>query len=379
MKIFKYAVVLFILLMGQKAFCIEEKNSSENEFTLQIDNFNKVITLQYLNTLNNKIDSVNLIQLRKQVSNENFEINLFFKLLDQYRFSKTKENLSLKIDSIKKIVSNSNNFNLFFHEIENLNLNSLKVIDKYYLAERKRLAPNFQSSIPEVNRVVHVQQLENQEINLFDIKNIIILILFILIVVYFILNQKLNKKIREQRSKIEDHKNQLKSTYNNHSDSNNSINNLQSKIKELDKQITDLKIKLEQKENDKTEFNEPIINVIPEVSNPEKIEAKIKYFKAPISDGSFSKNHQSDTIEFANTMFKFEIQKDEKRAKFEFCGDEKVIKHAINFSDLNIEKVCDYVNTKNNFRTQIINIEPGIVELDGNKWIVKQKAKIKFA
>jgi hypothetical protein len=372
MKIFKYVLVLLILLIGKNAFSIIEQNSSENEFVSKIDEFNKNTTLQYISTLKDKDDSINLIQLRKLLSNQNYDINLFFELLDKCKFSKTKENLSLKIDSIKKI--SSNNFNLFFQKIENLNINSLKDIEAYYLSERENLAPDFQSSLSEVNQIPLEPILEEKEVNLLEIKNIIIFILLVLIIVYIISNQNLKKKLKNQKRDLKRINNQQNLAYKIQSESDTNYN-LQRKLKEKDEEIDDLKRKLKEKDEEIDDLKRKLEY---KVNSEIESDVKIKYFRAPISNGSFSVEHQSDKIEIANTMFKFEIQKDEKTAKFEFCGDEKSIKHAINFSEKNIEIVCDYTNTKDNFKSQIINIEPGIVELQDQIWIVKQKAKIKF-
>lgn len=371
MKTFKLAILFFILLIGQKAFSTE----AENQFNSKIDDFNIKITLEYLKTLKNTNDSLNFISLQKDLNNQNIDIEQFFKLLDKYNFSKTKCNLSNKIDSIKK-VSQKDNYNSFFHELEKLNIKSLKIIDQYYLNQMKELAPDFQSAIIKSNNVVSEVLIKKNEVNLFDIKSIIILSLFIFILLFFFQHQKLKKEFEKQNKNFENHNNQLKFTNNNRQDSEIIIRDLKSCIVEKDKEIIELKRKLDQIENKQSIMLDS--NNISEDNISEQKGKKIKYFKSPISDGTFRNEHQSDEIEFANTMFKFEFQKDEKTAKFEFCGDEKVIRHAINFSELNIEKVCVYTNTKNNFNTQIITIEPGVAELQGDKWIVTQKAKIKF-
>lgn len=372
MRIFKLAIFFLNLLIGQKAFSIEV----ENNFKLNIDDFNKNITLKYLKTLNNSNDSLNLIFLQKDLNNQNIDIEHFFKLLDKYNFSKTKCNLSIKIDSIKKKVSQRDNYNSFFYELEKLDLKSLKKIDEYYLIQRKKLAPDFQSAFIKSNNVFSEVQLKKKDVNLFDIKSIIILSLFMFIFLFFFQYQKLKKEFEKQKINFENLNNQFKLTNNNRQDSDIIFRDLNSCIIEKDKEIIELKRKLDQIENKQLLILDS--NIISEEIISEQKGKKIKYFKSPISDGTFRNEHQSDVIEFANTMFKFEFLKDEKTAKFEFCGDEKVIRHAINFSELNIEKVCFYTNTKNNFKTQIITIEPGIAELVGDKWIVKQKAKIKF-
>lgn len=372
MKTFKLALLFFILLIGQKAFSTEVENQSNSK----IDDFNIKITLEYLKTLNNSNDSLNFISLQKELKNQIVDIEQFFKLLDKYNFSKTKSNLSIKIDSINKKVFKRDNYISFFRELEKLNLKSLKKIDEYYLNQRKKLAPDFKSAFIKSNNVVSEVQLKKKDVNLFDIKSIIILSLFILILLFFLQYQKLKKEFEKQKINFENHNNQLKLTNNNRQDSEIIIRDLKSCIVEKDKEIIELNRKLDQIENKQSIMLDS--NNISEDNISEQKGKKIKYFKSPISDGTFRNEHQSDVIEFATTMFKFEFIKDEKRAKFEFCGDEKVISYAINFSEENIEKVCDYNNSINNFKSQIITIVPGVAELQGDKWIVTQKAKIKF-
>jgi len=53
--------------------------------------------------------------------------------------------------------------------------------------------------------------------------------------------------------------------------------------------------------------------------------------------------------------------------------------HAFNFPEENIEKVSDYLNSmiKGN-PNKIITVRKGIVEKKGDKWVLKQKAKLAF-
>ena len=62
-------------------------------------------------------------------------------------------------------------------------------------------------------------------------------------------------------------------------------------------------------------------------------------------------------------------------AKFEFCGNEQ---EAIADKDAFFDSVCDDSNFSSNVN-QVINVEPGAVELQGDgRWKVTKKATIKF-
>jgi hypothetical protein len=106
---------------------------------------------------------------------------------------------------------------------------------------------------------------------------------------------------------------------------------------------------------------------------------EVSYLRSPISDGSFLVDHESKTPKFAESMFKLTLNPNNpNEATIEYIGDEKVTRHAINFPELNIEKISDYLNLIENFGGKIITVRKGIVEKKGDKWVLKQRAKLAF-
>jgi uncharacterized protein YxeA len=60
-------------------------------------------------------------------------------------------------------------------------------------------------------------------------------------------------------------------------------------------------------------------------------------------------------------------------AEFEFCGDKNALLRQYIFND-----VCDVIETPSTPLKDIINVEPGTVELKNDTWVVTTPAKIKF-
>lgn len=68
------------------------------------------------------------------------------------------------------------------------------------------------------------------------------------------------------------------------------------------------------------------------------------------------------------------------RAKFQIDEKDDSVKLALQFTDKNIDPVCDAVNAYNPKATRITTVEQGEAELQNGKWIVEKnkKAKIKY-
>ena len=144
------------------------------------------------------------------------------------------------------------------------------------------------------------------------------------------------------------------------------------KIEDLESKLSDLK----------SQNNNEIIVVFPDDeigggSIPPTL-LKQYYLLAPIANKTFSDEHKSSDSVYGNSMFLFTISEKETYATFEFCGDNRVLSYVMDFPDESIERVCEYGNSKTEFKSEIITIKPGEAELRGGKWIVIKPAKIKF-
>jgi len=107
----------------------------------------------------------------------------------------------------------------------------------------------------------------------------------------------------------------------------------------------------------------------------------VTYLRSPISDGSLTADQATTSPELAQSMFKLTVDANNpNKGTIEFIGDKLVTKFALDFPELSIEKVSDYLNSRGQVEGSpgIITVRKGIVEKKGDKWVVVQKAKIAF-
>jgi hypothetical protein len=156
------------------------------------------------------------------------------------------------------------------------------------------------------------------------------------------------------------------------------IDKYKDQLKTFQLKIEDLELKLSDLNNQKK--NDVIIKIKDDeiTEDPEIPSQKQYYLYAPIAYKTFSDDHKSEHFDIGNSMFLFTISNKETQAKFEFCGENKVLSYALNFPDESIERVCEYENSKTDFKSKIITTSPGEAELRDSKWVVTKPAKIKF-
>jgi len=101
------------------------------------------------------------------------------------------------------------------------------------------------------------------------------------------------------------------------------------------------------------------------------------YFAVPEIDGSFiasNRKHQPDN----KTVFEL-ILKNSYIAEVGFVKDDILQKKAINAFETYLEKVInDVYSTFTTSAEKIVVIEPGIYKLNGDKWVLEKKIKVKF-
>jgi hypothetical protein len=108
----------------------------------------------------------------------------------------------------------------------------------------------------------------------------------------------------------------------------------------------------------------------------QSLKERMFFMSGPAGNG-FKDSLKSLKFEHGMTMYKFEL-KDTFSASFCFYGDEVSTKDALSLSGKYIEPVCDEVNKVSSSSKKIITNKDGFVLLEGDKWIVKQKAKIRY-
>ena len=147
----------------------------------------------------------------------------------------------------------------------------------------------------------------------------------------------------------------------------NKLNEYSSAIAKMQKEL------LELQSNDKSTYqnrnmaNAPVHNVS---SN------EIFYLSTPNNDGSFNDNDMTSGYEEGGSLYRFE-KLSSNRAKFAIENRSDAIERALQYPERQITPVCEADNSPRNAKG-IKTISQGEVELDGNKWKVNKKSKIRY-
>ena len=79
-----------------------------------------------------------------------------------------------------------------------------------------------------------------------------------------------------------------------------------------------------------------------------------------------------------NTFYTFSIQSNQKEASFVVHASGTMVKELINMSESYIKPACEETNMPTSNTRNIITTRPGIALLEGDKWIIKTKAAIRY-
>jgi len=150
--------------------------------------------------------------------------------------------------------------------------------------------------------------------------------------------------------------------------------NLENKIEELSRKILDLEntiAKMQTTENLEKNLSTNMLQAKSQVAN------EVFYMAVPNEDGSFD-NDGKTSKEAALYEFIIDSQ-NPSVAKFSFTAkDIKIIQSVVDYSQSYINPVCEPQNALNQNAKQIVTIRPGIAEKRNDKWIITNKAQIKY-
>lgn len=179
----------------------------------------------------------------------------------------------------------------------------------------------------------------------------------------------------------------------------NSVDKLKEKIRYYDRDISDLKSDLKRLNATPVSNNQTKGNIQGEVvaekaqlieeekSKPiemqippqRKTSDEVFFMPSPSIEGYFASSDKSEIFKETITLYKFIIHKNNpNKADFEFNSDAMGIKNAVNYPDRYLEPVCIINSAYNPNTKKIININKGVADKIGDKWIVNVKAKIKY-
>jgi hypothetical protein len=105
----------------------------------------------------------------------------------------------------------------------------------------------------------------------------------------------------------------------------------------------------------------------------------IFFMPSPDNDGNFDNRRKSDHFIPSESIYQFIMNENsDKAAEFYIYQDPNNMERAINYYSSILEKVCKSENAFDPMGKSIVTLEPGIAVLTGNKWVVKEKALVKY-
>ena len=145
----------------------------------------------------------------------------------------------------------------------------------------------------------------------------------------------------------------------------------------------------------KWESAEEEINAL--VSRLEVLEAARQTLKAPSQDANFKKEKRLQTETFYmtfpvgnyfpitaksdtrdNTIYKFRVRPNKTEAEFEVHTTGASMQELIGLVQTYIKPACDEENMPSPQVRTIITTQAGLAALEGDKWIIKKKALIRY-
>lgn len=222
---------------------------------------------------------------------------------------------------------------------------------------------------------------------------LLIIVLFIYVLLFVMKQNERHKRLKEWVKDIERTANSLAQSQHSHassSDSSNAINNLKNQIADIRMELRALKPSPAAQHIERTAvpFHEPdtepvaIVQIVtaqpPQQQEPQNAE-EIFYLSTPNSEGSFNVRSAQPNYRPGASIYWFKKTAPDK-AIFKIDEREASMQMALQYSDINIDPVCDPANAYH-INTKRVRTPPGhegVVELLDDKWIVTKKAKIYY-
>ncbi len=105
---------------------------------------------------------------------------------------------------------------------------------------------------------------------------------------------------------------------------------------------------------------------------------EVLYIDSPTRDGNFIESSFSKSFKPTISTYQFTKLENTDQAEFEIIDDSDTIQRALNYYDTLIKLVCDSENGFFPEAKKIVKCKPGVLLKEGDKWIVFQKAIIRY-
>jgi hypothetical protein len=335
----------------------------------------------------------------------------FTSVLDTNNFSQTKQKLGDVINSInipKDYIKDefaSKVLDLFASKLndkqkkncnfEQLRLNLIADIDNYLdekipdadtekvneiseneISQNKNNVNDYQVSDNSDSQSEKTSFFSFSNFNLFTLLGILLpLILFF---IFFKITNEIYNKIERRRKEIEEIKQAAPSNQNVYDRTQMSMSEFE-KLLSNSEVFEDFRKALEniQKQSSNNPQNTIVSShqTIQQATTVTPLPSDIFYMKYPV-ENSFSNNHKSLSKE--NTIYKFFLKANKSEADFEIHTDGVKIDEILSMAEQTIKRGCDEDNNPSNSTKNIKTITKGIVSLEGDKWVIKRKALIRY-
>lgn len=197
------------------------------------------------------------------------------------------------------------------------------------------------------------------------------------LITYFLNRNILDSKDRQMRSLSDEIANLRKDSDINGSKTNNTADIRGPKFKELEEtnerhltKIAELESEIKLLKDEKPKIEDEIKGGGNETSKT------TFYLSTPNANGSF-RDTRSNTMNPSTHMYEFIII-DDNTANFKLIDNPVIVQEAINAPESYLKPVCDYVGGFNSSAKSIRTTEMGIVDLKGDRWELRTKAKIRL-
>jgi hypothetical protein len=151
-------------------------------------------------------------------------------------------------------------------------------------------------------------------------------------------------------------------------DANGRIRDLEGHIKKLYDKVDELSSSKSIVREEKQDFQE--------VKQPSQKNDAF-FLSTPNKEGSFNDSSAKASYTEGATIYKF-TRKGNNKATFEIDGRDASVQLALQYPDKSIDPVCEAINAFNPKATRIITVTAGEALLQGTKWTINTKAKIRY-
>ena len=201
------------------------------------------------------------------------------------------------------------------------------------------------------------------------------IILGILIIVSFVLIYAVGRMVSDVDNEVKKtKKNYIEREPNNNYQLENRIEKLENEVRQFRNEKRDSIANLNAVE--KVIYEERPVEI--DLKLPPKPAEEVFFMATPSGEKSFDVSAKTESFKATQSLYKFTVASNTNNATFVFQSDDTGIRDSVNSPHIYIEPVCEPQNALNQNARRITTTRPGTAEKRNDKWIVINKAQIKY-